>query len=833
VERPLVLHLLEILGHFPTDDAFGQLVERLESKDVQAALLRAAARYPGRALRLLSAAASRGPGVAADLLRVHVRTNSSLVAAILPTLPPPVRERVESVTGSGAVPPVAPASLLPRVLVDPAWATARSPKPILAEVLVLTATPAPSCMVWHEGERAAWAATRGEIAVRSRDTSWDAWLTEKDWRDRTVGVAQFLVQAPEQPARPVLEQWRPSDGYLLGGWLPAIVARFELDALPLALHAAHMNAASYGPALLPFGSAEVAAVMLDWLARLKSGRALARAWLRRHPAVAAAALVPVALGPGTLRRTAQFALRTIVSHGHDATVRAAAATYGPAATALIESFLSIDPLDVVPERIPKLPDWASPANLPPVLLRDRAHALPGDSVAHLCTMLSVSTLDDVYLGLTDVRATCDPASLAEFVWALFVQWRAVGLPADQGWILDSLGILGDDEVVRGLVPAMRSWPGDGGFARAARAVEVLAAIGTDAALMHLHGIAERTTSSSLRGRIGVVLTEAASARGLSTDQLVDRLVPDLGLSPDGRTLLDYGPRRFVVDFDEQLRPRVSELGPTGPRGKHVKDLPKPGAKDSAALAQHSYDRYQALKKDARALAADLIRRLEQAMIWRRRWSGRDFRDVLVAHPVLRHLVRGIVWGVYDAAGHLVTALRVAEDHTFAGADDRAVGIDPAAHIGVVHPAELGDALAAWTGLLADYTTLQPFPQLGRETYHLTEAECASTRLSRFEGLTVPTKALLGLERRGWVQAEPEDGLRGWLYRPVSAARAVVVNLDPGITPRDVPEQRLQAIWVNDSPGGAWEPSGTLAFGELDPASISEILGDLADLKGSA
>ncbi|MCQ0018518.1 DUF4132 domain-containing protein [Actinomadura madurae] len=58
--------------------------------------------------------------------------------------------------------------------------------------------------------------------------------------------------------------------------------------------------------------------------------------------------------------------------------------------------------------------------------------------------------------------------------------------------------------------------------------------------------------------------------------------------------LDYGGRRFVVGFDEQLKPFVTDED-----GKPRKSLPKPGVRDDETLAPAAYKRFADLKKEAR------------------------------------------------------------------------------------------------------------------------------------------------------------------------------------------------------------------------------------------
>ncbi|MGI5163270.1 DUF4132 domain-containing protein [Spirillospora sp. CA-253888] len=414
-----------------------------------------------------------------------------------------------------------------------------------------------------------------------------------------------------------------------------------------------------------------------------------------------------------------------------------------------------------------------------------------------------------------VREACEPGSLAAFGWALFERWREAGAPAKHGWALAQLGATGDDGTVRALVPVVRAWPGEGGHAKAAAGLDVLAEIGTDVALMHLHGIAQKARYSALQDRAGEKVEEIADKRGLTAGELADRLVPRLGLDASGGLALDYGPRRFHVGFDERLKPFVTDQ-----EGRPRKTLPKPGAKDDRARAAASYERFAALKKDVRTVAATQIERLEAAMVEGRRWTAAEFREHLAGHPLLRHLVRRLVW-LADGK-----AFRVAEDGTFADAADEAFDLPEDARIGVAHPVHLGDAAAAWAEVFADYEILQPFPQLGRPVHALTDAERASGDLGRFTGVTVPVGRILGLERRGWRRGAPMDaGVQETVSRVLPGGHEVVVVLDPGIPVGYVDgagDQRIGRVVLERG----------RRFGDLGPVAASEMLADLTETVGA-
>lgn len=818
--------LLAALAALPGDEAFQLLLDRIDQKYVPAALLDAAGRFPARALRLFAGSGRRGVG---DLLRAHVVAHPDVAERMLPTLPDHPAGRIRAVLAETVAVSEASAEALPTLLVHPPWMVERATRrPIVIDGLVCQDEPA---MVWGPGERDAWRddSSHGR-AWSNRDRGWESLAARvRDGRLDRWETTNFFVSAPDEFARPLVGAWHPQDLWGGGAWMRIVVSRFELDALPAALDAARRSPTTMAGTLLPYATAEIAVLMTDWLGRLKSTRAAALAWLTRHAATAARALVPLALGrPGARRRQAELALWALAGNGHADDVRTAAKDYGPHAAAAVDELLAVDQLDVLPARIPKLPDWADPGLLPRIRLRDGSGALPLPAAGHVITMLAMSRPSEPYAGVVAVKDLCEPRSLADLAWALFQSWQAAGAPSQESWVLDALALVGDDETVRRLAPVIRAWPGEGGHTRAVTGLDVLAAIGTDVALMHLHSIAQKVKFKGLRERANEKMREVAAELGLEPDQLADRLVPDLGLDATGSLILDYGPRQFVVGFDEQLKPYVRDAD-----GKLRKDLPKPGVKDDPTLAPAAYQRFAALKKDVRTIAAEQIRRLEQAMVAQRRWTGAEFRQLFVGHPLLWHLVRRLVWGLYDERGALVGALRVAEDRTFADIDDEPVSLPDDAEVGVAHPLHLGDTVAGWGEVFADYEILQSFSQLGREVHTPTETELAAHRLTRFEGITVHVGKLLGLERRGWHRTAPEDaGIQGWIERELPGGGGVVIGLDPGIVVGIVDEfvdQKLDEIWVRRAQDSYWGNERVGSFGDLDAVTRSEIIRDLGEI----
>ncbi len=580
--------------------------------------------------------------------------------------------------------------------------------------------------------------------------------------------------------------------------------------------------------------------------KLKKAGDPARQWLQAHPRTAALVALHLAFdksikgkGSSQAREAAASGVSWLMAQGHEAALDEAAAEYArngcPAMPEALAALKARQQLGAAPApaRMPAPAAFFTPAAFARPLLKD-GRALPVSAIGHIGSMLQISTLDSPYPGLKQLREICRPDSLAAFAWDVFEAWQAAGSPAKENWAFTALALLGDDETVRRLTPKIRAWPGEGGHARAVMGLDILAAIGSDLALTHLNAMAEKLKFKGLQAKAREKVAAIAQARGLSAAELADRLVPTLGLDESGTLTLDFGPRQFTVAFDEALKPFVKDAS-----GARLKDLPKPVKADDAEMAQAATARYKQLKKDAKAIAAIQIARLELAMTAQRRWSAADFRACILEHPVMRHLAARLVWGVYQPgakpgekageSGPLQTAFRVAEDFSLADAQDQAWQLPDNATVGIAHVLQMpGPLQTAFSQIFADYEILQPFRQLGRETYALTPQEIEAGVITRFADKPVATGSVMGLINRGWERGEAQDS--GWIGEFIKAAPAgdIVAELDPGTVVGDVnwePRQRITTLSLH--PAGRWhDAKKRLPLTCLDAITISEALRDI-------
>jgi predicted DNA-binding WGR domain protein len=845
VEQRKITEAIPALQLILTPDGMAAMAALLSKKKTQKRAMRHLLQHPEIAAQGL------GP-LAADPRHPHAAAARTALAAIAKEHPEAVEQsRGAAMDTRPAKADVASTKSLPAVLADPPWKKERETQ-VLAPITSLEPPKRPTRMSWEPGQLEAWRELRGapfwdkELVKLTTKAQWkQAFATAgKSFKRDTRKMAAMIFRGPPDlalaawNARTDEELARQVHRWGMDDWHFANVARHGEALLPglLRMHLATQHKQVTIRLLAPYDDLEVARIMAGGMTAGKRLRAVAEPWLRRNPETAALALLPAAVGEkGPEQAAAVASLRYLASVGQLSALDDAAKLYQRQAgrkvkvKVALDAVVPTDPMLQFPDPLPELPDFYQPATLPRPKLKQGAgagggKALPDEAMEALGTMLAFTSLDPVYAGVAQVREACEPESLRDFAWALFEAWMAMGAPPEEKWAMLALGHLGDDEVARRFTPLVRAWPGESLSARAVLGLDVLAAIGTDVALMHLHGISQKVKFKSIKERATVLIRQIARRLGLTEDQLADRLVPDLGLDSSGTLELDYGPRRFTASFDEQLKPLVIDQS-----GKRLKSLPKPG-KNDAAVARQSEAAFKALKKDARALAGQQIFRLEMAMCSKRRWTTTEFSEFLVGHPLMIHLVRRLVWGVYKKTGKLDRCFRVAEDRSLANTKDQPFELPAGAMVGIPHRLELDDGTAAgWGEVLADYALVQPFDQLGRTVFELGAKEQKGDKLTRFAGEKLPApKLVFGLERLRWRRYGASDGGAFWGHTKAFEGAGVeaAVEYDGAVGMHYIEEKELltlrEATFTPLSPARA----RPLPLREVDPIVLSEVMRDL-------
>ncbi|KNC09922.1 MolR family transcriptional regulator [Klebsiella sp. RIT-PI-d] len=860
----------DVLTHINHPQAVMQLIRAAEqSKRCHERMTKASARFPHASMAALAELlAQKEEKRWRIMLMTQLSSHPELAAQISPWLSPAAIAQLEACHQLLSQPTdCASADMLPPVLVTPPWAVKKKKTAIPLLDLPLLPVP-PVCTLTEQAgkelrDRHRWYARQIELGQHEGPQQFLPRLGFNTWKNGNIeSVSKTTLNAWEQEDYPALinemkiscapyqTEWHlymltaVAEDKAIRAWnalskephsgVAWVMTSLKLAGLTGLINSFSRNPQDAFPVALYFGAAELTPLVSRAFNRLKTQRELAREWLLTFPEHAIAGLLPAAFGKaGEAQDDARTALRLLIDNGHQPLIEQMATRYAqPDVVQAINAFLTLDPLDNYPTKIPALPGFWQPALWQRPLLANGL-ALPDDALNTLGIMLRFPTEMGLYPGLQQVKEICTPASLAAFAWDLFNAWQIAGAPAKESWAFTALGLFGDDDTARTLTPFIRTWPGESQHKRATVGLDILAAIGSDIALMQLNGIAQKLKFKALQERAREKIQQIAESRELTVAELEDRLAPDLGLDESGTLTLDFGPRRFTVSFDEALKPFVRDEN-----RNRLKDLPKPNKSDDPALAAEAVSLYKALKKDARTIASQQIRRLESAMCERRRWSAQNFRLFLVEHPLICHLTRRLVWGIYDAENTLLACFRVAEDNSYSTAnDDLFILPEGDIRIGLPHVLEIPmqDA-AAFGQLLADYELLPPFRQLDRPHYSLTAEESNATELTRWTGRSCPSGRVAGLANKGWLRGMPLDaGWIGWMLKPLGAW-TLVLEIDEGFavgsSPDDLSaEQKLSSIWLwqgkaQDYGWGSLQDQQKQPFSVLDKVTVSEVINDI-------
>ena len=245
------------------------------------------------------------------------------------------------------------------------------------------------------------------------------------------------------------------------------------------------------------------------------------------------------------------------------------------------------------------------------------------------------------------------------------------------------------------------------------------------------------------------------------------------------------------------------------KGKPVKTLPAALKKDAEVEALKS--RLQELKRQR----SRVREALEEAMCRGDRFSASELRTLL-AHPILAPILSRLVFVAEGTAGYLADAGRTLVDHA-----GTAHVIGATEELRIAHPHDLlarGD-WAVWQRECYRAERVQPFKQVFRELYPITDAERGTNHSRRYAGHQVnPRQALALLGGRGWV-ARPEEGVSRTFHAEGLTAR--LGFQEAFYTPADIEGLTLEVV-VFTRKG----EDTILTLEEIPPRVFSETMRDL-------
>jgi len=346
-------------------------------------------------------------------------------------------------------------------------------------------------------------------------------------------------------------------------------------------------------------------------------------------------------------------------------------------------------------------------------------------------------------------------------------------------------------------------------------LRALRANGRDRALQVLLGVARRHKMAGIQATAAALVREIASERGWSDEELADRTVPTAGFDDDGLLRLSYGEREFTGRLTPDLKIRV-----TGPDGRSRAGLPAPRAGEDAEVVKVAKKRLSAARKEAKTVLAAQTERLREAMCLQRSRRAGQWREHLLAHPLMSVLAQRLIWTAIPPEGGPVS-LRPEAGGALIGLDDAVVELDDEARVTIAHGTLLGPgAAAAWRQHLADYEIEPLFDQLDATAPSF---EPDQRRLDDFEGhMTDVFEFRAAAIGRGYRRGPMRD--ENWFteyVRPFAEADLTAVLTFSGAF---MPEQRVPcATGVLELRRGEGRRAVPLA--EVPPVLLAECYAD--------
>ena len=336
---------------------------------------------------------------------------------------------------------------------------------------------------------------------------------------------------------------------------------------------------------------------------------------------------------------------------------------------------------------------------------------------------------------------------------VYEKWISLGAEAKKKWVLAFSAIYGGKEIVEKMKTNINEWPKVSRGAIASEAVMALALNGSKEALLIVDGISRKFKYRQVKNAAGEALEYAAEQLSISTEELSDKIVPNLEFDINGERVFDYGNRKFIVRLMPNLDIEVFDEN-----DNKLKKLPTPGKRDDEEKAKKAYNSYKSFKKQLKTTITIQKARLDLALSSERKWSREAWIELFVNNPIMHEFAIGLIWGSYEN-NKLVDTFRYMEDGTFNTKDEDEYEIPEKCSIGLIHPLELSESdIDLWKEQIENYEIVQPINQLNRKVFLLQDGDKDKRYVDSFGGKVINGLSLTGkMLANGWYRGSVLDG----------------------------------------------------------------------------
>lgn len=343
-----------------------------------------------------------------------------------------------------------------------------------------------------------------------------------------------------------------------------------------------------------------------------------------------------------------------------------------------------------------------------------------------------------YISLTQITRlhACDAVVpfIEEKEWQaaldeLLRYWLSEGAEANRRTILLPYCLYASEEQIFQLVPVVRSWMKTNRKQLALFALKALGLRASAAALIVLNDWSELSHNRTYRRAAWEAFRQVADDRGLTTEELADRIIPSFGFNPEGEKMVDYGTRTFRVTLLPDFSVSVFDYE----KNMERKSLPVPLKTENRELIESYRKESEDAKKLIKRQTHVQAKRMENVIKNGRTWPKNAWLATFIENPVMRYMTNGLVWGIYKD-GKLQQSFRPVDHATFIMAEAEAFALPDDADIALVHPIDLTDeTLAQWKKQL-EKEKIAPFvSQLDLPVFRLGAADKSEDAITRYSG----------------------------------------------------------------------------------------------------
>ncbi|UYO99126.1 DUF4132 domain-containing protein [Oceanotoga sp. DSM 15011] len=312
----------------------------------------------------------------------------------------------------------------------------------------------------------------------------------------------------------------------------------------------------------------------------------------------------------------------------------------------------------------------------------------------------------------------------------------------------------DDEFIIEFKKQIDEWALNMRGAIAAEGIKALSFHGSDYALMQLDTISRKYKHKKVKETAKEYFYIAAKNMGLTSEELSDKVIPNLGFDTKGEIELNYGNRKFIGKLNKDLTIQIYDQ-----EGKKLKTLPKPNKSDDEQIAKTTKKEFTNLKKQLKTVIESQKLRLERAIFITRKWNSKTFKEVFKDNPIMNIFATGLIWGIIDQNQKIQKTFRYMEDGTFENQEYDQIKLKSEDQIVLIHPFDITEKqINEWKENLQDNEIEQPVNQLNIKLIKLTQEEQEKHFLKRYKGKKMYVATLINrLEKLGWSKNSITDG----------------------------------------------------------------------------